>query len=434
MKIPVHIPYDLCGFDKLTRQEEKLIYNWYNNQREKLNSEPAVQKYLDMAQRRSDIRLDCIARYGQHSNAFKKEFESRCRQEFPEWEKYKKDYDSRYASIEQGLNRRILAVTWQRQTEFDVLWNPVLSPSEWLEKYDAAGTLIRNGMELPYAGTAESPKCGRFHADRLIVLNLQRILDWGFVTSESCSGMVADHPDRRHLKDSPDGGLTFKAGQPVHRTLYGSHAYVTFPKPESSLSRDLKNSADQIDMVRHIAVENGWVALDSLSLSQPVLRLELPMTYDGSGRAEIEREAELLGLQTVDGFALLDYFDKADAMLPLVRQVADTHGGIVPWTDALIAARWNALSEGIRQAMERQRMTGADIHRITDVARVARRDGSLALRCRIDGLQQTMKAVPLDMLTQASERSLSDKELASVLFKEELQAGPDLRVDSGLHR
>ena len=429
MKRPVHISYDVCGFEKLNNQEEAFLYNWYYEQKDKINAEPSVKKYMALASQREKIRLDCITKHGEYTVAGKEEFERRCKQELPEWNELKKDYESKYAPLEEEFNRKTLAITWKRHTAYDVLGKPLLTPEEWITEFDNSTTLQRNRMELPYVETVRPVGKEAFHADRLIVNNLQEILDLGFATSESCSGMLADHPDRRHYKDSPDGGETYKAGQPVHQTLYGCNAYVSFPKPESHWNRNLKNTQQQIDIIRRVAEENGWVAIDSDSMLQPALRLELPMTYDGSSMDEIIQEADKLGEKTIEGFNALNYPAKVAAMLPLNKQVAKQHGGIVPWTDKVIAARWNALSNGIKAAIEQQRHNEADLNRITDVRRITKKDGSVALRCKIDGEQQSMKDVTPNMLDKAKKNQMSDKELVSILFKEELY--PNRSLENG---
>ena len=150
------------------------------------------------------------------------------------------------------------------------------------------------------------------------------------------------------------------------------------------------------------------------------------MTYDGSSLGEIIQEADKLGEKTIEGFNALNYPAKVAAMLPLNKLVAKQHGGIVPWTDKVIAARWNALSNGIKAAIEQQRHNEADLNRITDVRRITKKDGSVALRCKIDGEQQSMKNVTPNMLDKAKKNQMSDKELVSILFKEELYSDRSL--------
>ena len=422
MKKPVIIPPELSGYEKLTQQEQFTIYKWYQEEKDKINQEPDVQKLHQLAERRGQIRLECIAKHGEYTIAMKKEFNRRCQAEMPEWLQYKKPYDDKFRALEQELNRRMLAVSWNRQTTHDVLNKPLLSNDEWIKEYDQATTLTRHRMELPYVDTVRPVGKEPFLADKLIVNNLQTILDFGFATSESCSGMLADHPDRRYIKDSPDNGETYKAGQPIHQTLYGCNAYISFPKPESNWNASLKNTHEQIEMVRNIAQENGWVAIDTDSLLQPALRLELPMTYDGSSIDEIIHEAEKLGEQTIDGFHALNYPDKVEAMFPLNKQVAAQHGGIVPWTDQLIQYKWNALSQGLQRAVEQQQMKEAELNRLSEVSIITKRDGTKAVRCKIDGIQQSMRDIHPHFIEAMKTNRLSIKEVCGLLFKEELSS------------
>lgn len=422
MKRPVIIPSELSGYEKLNQQEQAYIYNWYYEQKDKLMKEPVIQQFMQLASQREKIRLDCITKHGEYTVAGKEEFERRCKAEIPRWPELRKVYDSKFNPINEELNRKTLAITWKRQTGVDVLGKPLLTPEEWLEQYDNATTLQRNRMELPYVEKVRPVGRTPFYADKLIAGNIQEILDWGFATCDSCSGMLADHPDRRYYKDSPDNGETYKEGQPRHLSLYGSYAYVCFPKPESNWEPSLKNTQQQIDTIRRVAGENGWIALDMDSMLQPALRLELPMTYDGSSVAEIVREAERLGEKTVPGFNALNYPDKYAAMFPLNRQVAKKHGGIVPWNDPLMTDRWNALSRGLKQAVELQRMADADLNRITDARLITKSDGSQAVRCCIDGVQQSMKDIPCNIQRDIQDRGISRKEICAMVYKDELSA------------
>lgn len=426
MKKPVIIPPELSGFEHLTSQEQHQVYTWFHDQKVKLNQEPDVQRYLQMAERREQIYLECVAKHGEYTAAMSEEFKRRCKAEMPDWAEAKKPYEAKYKVLEQELNRMTLAMTWQKQTSHDVLGRPFLTPDEWLDQFDHATTLQRHRMELPYVSPVRPEGKEPFYADRLIADNLKTILDYGFSTSESCSGMLADHPDRRHYRDSPDNGETYKEGQPVHQTLYGSNAYVSFPKPESRWNTSLKNTPEQIEMVKRIAQENGWVTIDADSLLQPALRLELPMTYDGSSIDEIITEAKKIGEQTIPGFNALSYPDKVAAMVPLNKQVAQKHGGIVPWTDQLIKYKWNALSEGLKRAVEQQRMQEAELNRITEIAVITKRDGEKAIRCKIDGNQQSMKDVHQHFADAMVTGRLSSKEVCVLLYKEELSSTQQL--------
>lgn len=429
MKQPVIIPDEFNGIEKLSYPEQTHIYNWYYEQKDKLDKDPLSKQHTQLACQREKIRLDCIAKHGEYTEAGKQEFERRCKAEIPQWPEVDKTYKSRNAFINQQFNRRVLSISWDRGTQTDVIGKPLLKPEEWLEQFGYASTLQRHRMEQPYVKAVQSSRLETFNADRLIADNLKDILDAGFVSAESCSGMLADHPDRRYYVDSSDGGKTYKAGQPVNQTLYGSNAYISFFKPESRWKPSLKNTAEQIEQIRDLAQKNGWVALDTVSMLQPALRLELPMTYDGSSMDEIIKEAEQLGLETIEGFAAMSYPKKASAMLTLNKEVAKHHGGIVPWTDALMQHRWNALSTALKHAVKigHEQNRNPDLDRITNARLISKTDGSPAVRCCIDGVQQSIRDIPwatrIDI--KESQCEWTPKEICALVYKEELSASQD---------
>ena len=414
MKQPVRITAEQCGFDKLTPAEQQELHQWYKSEKDSMFDTETVQKLDVYAEQRSIIYKECSEKYGLHTTEAKAEFNLRCCKELPdEYWRLVALRDAIMDRLNEQLNRKVLALTWNRGIQKDALGKPLKTAEQWLDDFGQAGTLDRIMMERPYVKGVTADNGMNFSADLLIADHLKDIINAGFVSSESCSGMLGDHPDRRYYTASSDNGETYRAGQPVNRTLYGSNAYISFPKPESRWEAALKNTQGGIDTLRMIAQRNGWVAVDSSSMLEPALRLELPMTYDGSSMDEIIGEAERRAEIERRDYHALPYPEKVEVTLLFNKQVAQEHGGIVPWNDELIARRWDALAEGIRIAAK-----VAQEARISDIRQITRNDGQIALRCKIDGEQQMMRTVDAALLK--GDKKPTALELCCQVYRQEL--------------
>ena len=427
MKQPVIIPHDLCGFDKLTREENNHLYNWYDATKKQALRNFDFSKYNDLALKRNHILDECKLQYGNDKAAYKKPFLQRCKNEIPEWAGLKNKYDSIMNHVNNELHKRVLEYTWTRGVTKDIQGKDILPAHEWMDMYKKLDSIQKLKLDMPYVKTIHSDRLPEFTVDAGIAENIKDIIEAGYTPIQSCSGLLEDHPNRRYTFDSSDNGETYTAGQPMHQTLYGAYAYLEFFKPGATAETNVKNTEKQINEIREIAEKNGWVTVDNTSLLQPSIRLELPMTYDGTSADDIVREADKRAEESFPGYKALRYPDKVQAIIPFIKNTAEKHGGIVPWTDALIKDKWNTLSVALKNQVQQAQEQNKELERISDIRLITKNDGSWAVKCKIDGEPQMMKDVNEKILNKLGDGKFINKEVCAALFKEELAANVALK-------
>lgn len=325
-----------------------------------------------------------------------------------------------HKEFRQVMLRNILAVTNPRISRTDAMGKPYLTPEDFIErKKNIENVEEKYLFEAAYTSKVTGTQGSRvwtFNADKGIAPFLQQLNDAGYVTGQSCSGLLEDHPNYRYVQDDKRG--RFVNGECIHFNKQGCGTYLTFYKPLKG-EHDL-NVQQQIDNIRTVAEENNWVVEDMDIFGIPSIRLGLPLTYDGLGTRELLDEVN----DTVDrdfpglyDTHFLDWLEERNSREP---EFQERHGGVVRWTDDMVKAKWNALTQALVVA-EKQRQ---DIERISDVRIYMGGDGQHRIKCRIDGedmLSEHFSDANMALLNKGTDEKL----LAYRCYADRFQNGPE---------
>lgn len=331
--------------------------------------------------------------------------------------------ESMLRALNQVMFRNMLDITNERMTRVDADGHPILTPQKYLEKIEQMDAEKKRIFEEPFTTCIEtngSDMAKIFHVDTGIADFVKQINDIGYRTGQSCSGLLADHPNYRYVQDS-DTGLYVK-GECINYNKQGSGTYLTFYKTYNNFN---VNKPEQIDDIRDVAAKEGWIVEDTEIFGQPSVRLGLPYTYDGLGKREILHIANDItdraypGLKDTDFLQWLDYRNKEE------KKVAQNHGGVVRWTDDMIKQRWQKLTHSLVQA-QRERL---GLNRISDVRVYLGGDGHRRIKCRIDG-QDMLSEHFSDAAMTMLNKGVDIKILAARCYEDQLQA----KQDRGLKR
>ena len=329
--------------------------------------------------------------------------------------------------INQLRFREILSITNERITTRDADGNLILSPEQYLAALDACQYVeekikLKSSLTSPINipckdGTKE------IQVDRGLAPFLQKMVDAGYSTGVSCSGLLADHPNYRYVQDDKLG--RFVNGECICNNKQGSIAYLTFWKPDAKNVQEFGekiNTEEQIEDIREIAEAQGWVVEDTLIFFEPSIRLGLPLTYDGCGNREILHEASDITNKKYPGLYDDNFMTWLDRRSEILQDVIRTHGGVIRWTDDMIKKKWNNLTQSLDLAQrlknpkidnetvrnmlnrfDRIKEKIADdekkMQRVTDIVIGCKTIwGDYKVRCRIDGVQQ-----PAETLTSGEK-------------------------------
>ena len=356
----------------------------------------------------------------------------------PELEEHKQ-----LEEILQAKYRKILSITRPRMNQTDVYGHPILSPSEYLEKLgtmdERNAVAFKNTITAPVTFTRH----GQPHVvnvDYNLAPFLQRLADSGYGTGQSDSGTLTDHPNYRYVQDCKQGLYT--KGECIYFNKQGSGAYLTFWKPEAEAVKeagDVICTQEQIDDIRHIASEQGWIVEDTDIFFQPSIRLGLPFTYDGCSKAEILKEASDRTNEAFPGLYQKDFLRWLEARTPIEHQVWREHKGVVMYTDEMILSRWGKLTAALEavykkrliltEEKERQERMFA---RITDVTIFPGGDGYWRIKCKIDGRSRMSERIA-DHEMKAINNGTPAKVFAAQKYEEVLNA-PHEELQKGIKR
>ncbi len=257
---------------------------------------------------------------------------------------------------QQRVLNAVLALARPRMDEKDSRGRPLLTADEFVARglVDAKGA-----VKYPIEDRALVPTLSEgIHyrdVDHGIAPLVTRMTQAGYHSAASCSGLLADHPNYRYVMDSEEG--RYRKGEPICYNKQGSQAYIAFYKEPKNDGWDLGlpgNTPEQIEDIRQVAEEIGWVVEESQTYFRDSIQLYMPVTLDGTGRRELLKEANALvdkqypGLQKEDFLKWLDIRDKT------VWDVYERHGGVVMLTDDMIKGYWVALASKLELAAARR--------------------------------------------------------------------------------
>ena len=331
--------------------------------------------------------------------------------------------ESMVRALNQIMFRNMLDITNERMTRVDAGGQTILTPQKYLEMIEGMDAEEKRLFEEPFTTWIETngSDMGKiFPVDKGIADFVKQINDIGYRTGQSCSGLLVDHPNYRYVQDS-DVGLYVK-GECINYNKQGSGTYLTFYKTYNNFK---VNKPEQIDDIRRIAAEQGWIVEDMEIFAQPSVRLGLPYTYDGLGKREILHIANEItdalhpGLKKDNFLEWLEYRNKEE------KKVVQNHGGAVRWTDDMVKQRWQKLTQSLVQA-QRERL-GLD--RISDVHIYLGGDGHRRIKCRIDGvdmLSEHFSDAAMTMLNKGADIKI----LAARCYEDQLRP----QQDKGLKR
>lgn len=364
-----------------------------------------------------------------------------------------------YNQFTQEHLRECLAIANPRINRTDVNGEIILSPENFLEKYKALSSDERFVFTSSIQATITAKKrdddaTTQINVDKNIAPFLQKILDAGYATGQSCSGTVTDHPNYRFVSGP-------NIGECIHHNKRGCNAYLTFWKPEAEMLSEMEfaiNDEQQIQAIEKVADETGWIVEYSDIFFMPSVVLRLPYTYDGAPRADIIKEANNIinekypELYQKSFFQWLDYRDAA------LYDVEQQHGGVVRWTDEMITKKWNDLAVGLEreQKLHVTQVTNSDrrkpvtfdntlkqnkfvgdarelkmseeerekrdtLKRIDNVRIYTAKNGTHFIKCSIDGMQQSAKPIKNRDVEYINGDKIKEKNFAIIYFNDELK-------------
>lgn len=137
----------------------------------------------------------------------------------------KKEYCSdNIKHLQQQMYREMLELTRPRINRNDVRGNRILSPEEYLKKLQEAKT-PQEKEELKKTHTApvmmkQDDDVKVISIDASLTTTIQVLNEHGYKTGQSCSGLLADHPNYRYVEDDKHG--RFVNGECIHFNKQGS--------------------------------------------------------------------------------------------------------------------------------------------------------------------------------------------------------------------
>lgn len=167
-----------------------------------------------------------------------------------------------------------------------------------------------------------------------------------------------------------------------------------------------------------MAEEQGWIVEDTDIFFEPAIRLGLPHTYDGTGKREILREANVMTDKENPGLYDEDFLKWLEKRTPNEIKAEKIHEGVVLWTDDMILQRWVSLRNGLVQAQKQRE----NMDRISDVHIFVGGDGYWRIKCRIDGQNQLSERLSDYKLSQINNGTLDMKRAAVEIYEDTLEA------------
>jgi len=325
--------------------------------------------------------------------------------------------------------RNMLAKTGERVVWGDSRGERILSPAEYLdkvaackdnkEKAELTDSITRPVLLKTIVGEKE------IQADFHLAHYLQRINAAGYITGQSCSGLLSDHPNYRYVEDDELG--RYIKGECINLNKQGSSAYITFWQPEAGIQNtDTVNTPEQVEDIRRVAAQQGWIVEDTKVFFRSSLHLTLPMTYDGTGKRQIMREADERTDNQYPGLKEADFLQWLDKRRPFIVQVQEEHGGVVRWTDMMILQQWEKLTWGLeaiykqKQVVERETQHQKDLERISDIIIYPVKYGQYRIRCKIDGEQQMSERLSEHDVKRINNGTGADT-IAAEIYKDRLE-------------
>ena len=183
--------------------------------------------------------------------------------------------------------------------------------------------------------------------------HIQNMNDMGYATAVCCSGMLADHPFDRYVEDSESG--LYAKGEPICWNKQGSVAYIAFYKQDDNRPDLPGNTPQEVDDIRKVAEETGWLHEDSEIFGRPAVVLRLPVTLDGSGKRELLDEGRRLVNLSHPGLFVSDFIKAIQLRSQCMPGIYANHGGVVMYSDKMLKRRWSALSMGLALAADKRR-------------------------------------------------------------------------------
>lgn len=125
----------------------------------------------------------------------------------------------------------------------------------------------------------------------------------------------------------------------------------------AQMTLDIRNNAAKTNAVKLAAEDAGFTVSEQDAPALPGIRIELPITRDGSSRADLEREATTLAKQREPALLndnVVDFIAYRDRIIE--NELIEDHGGAMALTDDEILNRW----ENFNQALEKSEGQGPD--------------------------------------------------------------------------
>lgn len=396
-----------AGFAQFDENEQGTGLRNYTAQKKPMNTK--VKQQLDMFHRIYDESK---------KNGEAKEC-NRLSKNLSDWDSHMKN------QFGQVLLRNMLALTNERIARTDAAGRPILTPEKYLEVTKNMDAEKKRHFDEPLTTWIETKwgdKAHIFPVDKSIANFVKQINDIGYLTGQSCSGLLGDHPNYRYVQDSPRG--LYVEGECVNYNKQGCGTYLTFYKSYNNIE---VNKPEQIDNIRRIAADEGWIVEDMDIFGFPSIRLGLPATYDGMGTRELLHEVNASVDRDFPGLYKADFMAWLELRNSREPEFRERHGGVVRWTDDMVLARWQSLTRALLVA-ERQRQ---DMQRISDVRTYLGGDGHWRIKCRIDGVDQLSEHFS-DAAMTALNRGEDIKKLAADIYRSALDAS--LQQDRGIKR
>lgn len=282
-------------------------------------------------------------------------------------------YKFKHQNERQFINE-LLTEARPRMDLFDHNCNLILSADEYNRRKEDAE---RNGTRMNTESltmnvrvrTADGSGKKEIPVDAGIYHHIQNMDDMGYVTAVCCSGMLADHPNERYVQNSETG--LYVKGEPICWNKQGSVAYIGFYKQDDKFPELIGNTPEQIEDIRKVAEESGWIPEDSELFGRPAVVLRLPVTLDGTGSRELLAEGRRLVNLSHPNLFVTDFMKAIELRSKYMKAVYANHGGVVMYNDKMLKRRWSALSVGLGLAAYQRK-------------EAARRNGETPVMTRID--------------------------------------------------
>ena len=235
--------------------------------------------------------------------------------------------------------------------------------------------------------------------DAGIYHHIQNMHDMGYATAVCCSGMLADHPNYRYVEDSEHG--LYVKGEPICWNKQGSVAYIGFYKQDENRPDLPGNTPQEVDDIRRVAEETGWLHEDSEIYGRPAVVLRLPVTLDGTGKQELLDEGRRLVNLSQPGLFVKDFMKALQLRSQCMPGIYANHGGVVMYNDKMLKRRWSALSMGLALAADKRKD-------------IAAHNGEIPTMTRIDNARRSQIGVLLERLGIALDHHALDRHVPSI--------------------